>query len=158
MRAYVDTAAGTHGANLDRLADDARPATDLLTLLATYREGLTRERSLVEHCTRAQQCAIHGHDLAGEDQQGITCDHLRCRHIGDGFAPVQMGHGGRTRRERGELAPGAAEGALFEQLATREHQRNNEAREQFAQQERTHHREQRDDICAQLAVQDSATH
>jgi hypothetical protein len=47
-----------------------------------------------------------------------------------------MGHGGRTRSERGELAPGAAEGALFEQLATREHQRNNKAREQFIQQQR----------------------
>ena len=106
----------------------------------------------------AQQCAVHRHDLAGEDQQGITCDYLRCRHVGDGLAAAQVGHGRRTRRERGEFAPGAPEGALVEQLAAREHQRNNEARKQFAQQQRTHHREQRDDVRTQLAVQYSATH
>ena len=146
------------GANFDRLADDTRPAANLVAPLAAHRQRLAREGRLVEDRAPARQRAIDGNDLTCEDEQVVAGDDLRGRHVHRARGPAQVRHGRRTRRERGELAPGTAEGPLVEQLASGEHQRDDEACEQLAQEERTHHRQQRDHVGSQLTVQHAACH
>ena len=70
------------------------------------------------------------------------------------LAPVRNGR--RAGDERGQLASGAPERALVQQVAAREHESHDEPCRQLAQGERPAHGQQSDDVGAQLAAQHAA--
>ncbi len=139
--------------DLHRLPDDARAAANLVARGMERRQGLSRQGSFVEHCALAQERAVDRDDLAREDAQTVAGAHIGRRHVDQPIPLMAMGDGRGTFDERGQLAPGAPECALFEQLAAREHERDDEACLELSQQQRPRDREQRDHIGAQLPAQ-----
>ena len=136
MRAYVDAAAGAQRDDLDRLADDARAAADLVAGVATRRQGLAGQRSLVEHCAAAQERAVDRDDLAREHAAGDRRRPPRPPARRRAGPPRGGARRPGARGERGQLAPGAPERALVEQLAAREHQRDDQPRLELAEEQR----------------------
>ena len=134
--------------------DDARAAANLVAGGAARRQWLSRQRSLVEHRrARSTRRAVDRDDLAREDAQAIAGAHLGRRHVDEPLALVPMRHGRSAPTSAGQLAPGTPECALFEQLAAREHQRDDEPRLELSQQQRAGDGKQRDHVGAQLTVQ-----
>ena len=68
------------------------------------------------------------------------------------------GHRRRALRECRQLAPGAAERPVVQDIAAREHERHDQARLEFTQGERADDGEQRDHVGSQLAAQHPPQH
>ena len=90
------------------------------------RERLTGQRGLVEHGAPARERAVDGHDLAREHAQRVARCDLARRDVEKPAVPPTVGDRRCTSGERRDLAAGAPERALVEQLPTREHERDDE--------------------------------
>ena len=139
--------------SVDRLSDDARPAADLVAGLTENRQWLSRQRGFLEHGTRTGQRAVDRDDLAGQHAQRITGRHIARRDVDETAVLIAMCHHRSALRQSGELATGAAECPLVEQFATRQHQRDDQARRILAKDQRARDRQERDDIRTELPAQ-----
>ena len=140
-------------AYLDGPPDDARAAPDLVAGGAAHGQRLTGQRGLVQHPLAFDEATVDRHDLAGQHDQAIAGPHLPGRHIDEPARVAPVRHGRSAPRKRRQLAPRTPEGALFEQLAAREHQRHDESRREFTQRERAGNGKERDHVGAELTVQ-----
>ena len=152
MRANVDAAAGRRART--SIASPTTLAPLRMSSPASRRDGqrLTRQRGLVEHGPSTHEAAVDGDDLAGEHNEEIPLRDVSGRHVHEAVRVAAVRHGGRASRERSELAPGAPERTLVQQLAAGQHQGNHEPCLELAQCERPGHGEQRDHVGSQLAV------
>ena len=142
----------TERTDLDRLSGDGRPAADLLVEAAPDGQRLAGQCRLVEYSLAADEGAIHRHDLTGEDQELVAGRDVVGGNIDESTVLPPMCNGRCPPREGRQLAPRTSEGMCVEQLAARQHQRNHEPRRELAEDQRSDHREQRDDVGSELAA------
>ncbi len=101
----------------------------------------------------ARERAVDGDDLPREDAERVARCDLARRDVEEAAALAAVGDRRRAAGERRELAPGAAERALVEQLTARQHQGDDETGLVLTQRERAGDRKQCDDVRAELPTQ-----
>lgn len=100
---------------------------------------------------------INGHGVATTSTASPSGDGpAGRRNVDESPAVVSVRHCRGTLRECRELAPGAAERPLVQELPAREHQGDDEADSELVEGERSGHCEQRDDVGAELPMQHPA--
>lgn len=157
--ARIDALARYRGAShLEGLAGIERTAAGRFTLSAVDRYGLSRQRRLVEHGTRARDDAVHRHDLAGQDEDGVADRDVLDGDILDSAAAPAVRDSRRAIDQRFEIALGARDGEILEHIAAGIHDRDHHPSQHLAKSESRRHRNERDGVNADAAGEKIADH
>ena len=109
---------------LEGFAGVDRPAAGGFALVAAHGNGLPGQSRLVERGGRAEDDAVDGNDLASAHEYRVADRHGVDRNVFDHVMVAPVRDSWRAIDERFEVALGAGDGEVFEQIAASVHHGN----------------------------------
>jgi hypothetical protein len=132
-------AGGGCGAQLERLAGIERAAPRRLTGPAADRDGLPRQRRLVDQGLNARDHPIDGDDLARAHEHLLTDRNVLDRSILDGAPDAAVCHPWCPVGERLQVALGPGDGIVLQHRAAGIHDSDDRACQSLAERQGGHH-------------------
>ena len=143
---------------VERIASIDGAAARPLAGLARDRQRLPGQRRFVEHRGAAHDHAVDRHRLAGPHQQAIAGPDRGERHLDDRAVAIAVGARRRSGEQPVQLPAGALLCVVLERAAARDHQRDHHARQHLAERHGAGHRQDRNQVDAELALDQLAHH
>src|SRR5450759_4063447 len=149
---------GRDRAQVERAARIHDAAADSVAMRALGGPGFAGHGGLVEH--RPSRCddTVHRHHLAWFHHQQVAPSHLADVGRRQGALLIAMDDSGRSRQKGRQLAAGTGARVSLEGLASRQHQPDHRACQVLAQDQRSGHRQERDEIDSGLAMEQISRH
>ncbi len=146
------------GVQLKTLAGIDGSAVHGFAGLAQHRQGLTGQHRLVDRGRAADDDAVDRDHFAGAHQHGVANCNGVDRHVVDSVVAAAMRDARCAINQRGEVALGAGDRKILQNVAAGIHHRDHDAGEIFAEHEACRHRHEGNGIDAGAASEEIADH
>ncbi len=146
----------TRDAGVEGVPGVRRPGPHLAARGNRHRQGLARERRLVDNGNRALDGRVRRDDLPGPNDDEVAGHELLDRHLLDSVRAMAVRDTRCALDEEAKLASRPTGRPRLERRTTGHHQRDDRSGQLFSEDERPGDRDERDRIDADVAVQEAA--